>query len=184
MADRLERPGLALEAEAKLEDAPLALGERVERPADALAAKRLLGLVERVGGVAVGEEVAQLALVVGADVLVQRDGRVRRAERLVDVLDREAGGLGELLLGRLAAELDLEAPRRADESFCWRSTTCTGTRIVRAWFATARCTDWRIHQVAYVENLKPRRQSNFSTARFRPSVPSWIRSRNGTPRPR
>ena len=69
-------------------------------------------------------------------------------------------------------------------SFCCRSTTCTGTRIVRAWFATARCTDWRIHQVAYVENLKPRRQSNFSTARFRPSVPSWIRSRNGTPRPR
>jgi RNA polymerase sigma factor (sigma-70 family) len=55
---------------------------------------------------------------------------------------------------------------------------------VRAWFATARCTDWRIHQVAYVENLKPRRQSNFSTARFRPRVPSWIRSRNGTPSPR
>jgi hypothetical protein len=36
--------------------------------------------------------------------------------------------------------------------------------------ATARCTDWRIHQVAYVENLNPRRQSNFSTARLRPSV--------------
>ncbi len=37
--------------------------------------------------------------------------------------------------------------------------------------------------MAYVENLKPRRQSNFSTARFSPSVPSWIRSRNGTPSP-
>jgi hypothetical protein len=43
--------------------------------------------------------------------------------------------------------------RAARDSFCCRSTTCTGTRIVRAWFATARCTDWRIHQVAYVENL-------------------------------
>ena len=38
--------------------------------------------------------------------------------------------------------------RAARDSFCWRSTTWTGTRIVRAWFATARCTDWRIHQVA------------------------------------
>ena len=46
------------------------------------------------------------------DRLVQRDGRVRGAERLVDVLDREAGRLGELLLRRLAAELDLEPAGR------------------------------------------------------------------------
>src|ERR671935_2440922 len=56
--DRLERPRLALEAEPQLEDAPLALGKRVERLADVLAAERLLRLVERVGGLAVGEEVA------------------------------------------------------------------------------------------------------------------------------
>jgi len=37
------------------------------------------------------------------------------------------------------------------------STTCTGMRIVRDLFATPRCTAWRIHQVAYVENLKPLR---------------------------
>jgi hypothetical protein len=30
---------------------------------------------------------------------------------------------------------------------------CTGMRIVRAWSATARETAWRIHQLAYVENL-------------------------------
>src|SRR5690349_12497610 len=36
VADRLERPGLALESEAELEDAPLALGQRVQRAADAL----------------------------------------------------------------------------------------------------------------------------------------------------
>src|SRR2546421_196478 len=113
VADRLERPGLALEAEAELEDAPLALRERVERPTDALAAERLLGLVERVGGLAVGEEVAELALVVGAHGLIQGDRRLRRPERLVDVLDRQARGLRELGLRRLAPELDLEPARRA-----------------------------------------------------------------------
>ena len=30
---------------------------------------------------------------------------------------------------------------------------CTGIRIVRALSASARATAWRIHQVAYVENL-------------------------------
>src|SRR5829696_3065580 len=110
VADRLQRPGLALEAETQLEDAPLALRKRVERPPDALLAQRLLRLDERVGGFAVGEEIAELALVVRAHRLVERDRRVRGAERLVDVLDRKAGGLGELLLRRLAAEFDLEAP--------------------------------------------------------------------------
>ena len=35
------------------------------------------------------------------------------------------------------------------------STMCTGMRMVRAWSAIARVIAWRIHQVAYVENLKP-----------------------------
>src|SRR5207253_4789955 len=70
--DRFERPRLALEPEPQLEDPPLALGKRVERAPHALPAERLLGLVERVGRLAVGEEVAQLALVVGAHGLVQR----------------------------------------------------------------------------------------------------------------
>ena len=39
VADRLERPRLAIEAEPQLEDAPLALGESVERLANALAAE-------------------------------------------------------------------------------------------------------------------------------------------------
>src|SRR5262245_17743974 len=108
VADRLERPRLAVEAEPKLEDPPLALRKRIECAPDALLTEGLLGLVERVDGLAVGEEVAELALVVRADVLVQRDGRLGGAERLVDVLDRQARGLRELLLSRLAAELDLE----------------------------------------------------------------------------
>src|SRR5947199_8886328 len=75
--DRLERPRLALEPEPQLEDPPLALGQRVECLADALAPKRLLGLVKRISRLAVGEQVAELALVVRADRLVQRDRRMR-----------------------------------------------------------------------------------------------------------
>src|SRR3954447_16561273 len=115
VADRLQRPRLALEPEAKLEDPPLALRERVERAPDALLAQRLLGLVERIGSLAVGEEIAELALVVGADSLVQRDGRGRGAERLVDVLDGQPRRLCELLFRRLAAELDLEPASGAAE---------------------------------------------------------------------
>src|SRR5215218_3173243 len=111
--DRLERPRLAFEPEPQLEDAPLALRQRVERAADALAAERLLRLVERIGGLAVGEEIAELALVVGAHALVERDRSLGGAHRLVDVLDRQAGRLGELLLRRLTSELDLEPARGA-----------------------------------------------------------------------
>src|ERR687891_2865374 len=57
-ADCLQRPGLALEPEAQLEDAPLPLRKRVERLADALLAQRLLRLVEWVGCLAVREEIA------------------------------------------------------------------------------------------------------------------------------
>src|SRR5204863_4298596 len=96
VADRLERPRLALEAEPQLEDPPLALRESVECSADSLPAERLLGLVEGIGGLAVCEEVTKLALVVGADRLVERDRRLRGTERLVDVLDRQARRLGEL----------------------------------------------------------------------------------------
>src|ERR671936_237468 len=96
VADRLERPRLALEAEPQLEDPPLALRQRVQRTPDALPAERLLGLVERIGGLAVGEEVAELALVVRADGLVQRHRRLRGAERLVDVLHLQPRRFREL----------------------------------------------------------------------------------------
>ena len=47
-----------------------------------------------------------------------------------------------------------------------RSTAWIGRRIVRPASARPRWTAWRIHQVAYVENLWPRRQSKRSTARI------------------
>src|SRR5664280_282733 len=46
----------------------------------------------------------------------------------------------------------------------------------------ARVIAWRIHHVAYVENLNPLVWSNFSTARMRPRLPSWMRSRKARPR--
>ena len=46
-----------------------------------------------------------------------------------------------------------------------------------------RSIDSRTHQLAYVENLQPRRQSNFSAARISPMMPSWIRSSIGRSRP-
>src|SRR5919107_1022412 len=60
---------------------------------------------------------------------------------------------------------------------------CTGTRMVRPLWATARSTACLTHQVAYVENLQPRSGSNFSTAFIRPMLPSWIRSSKGSPIP-
>src|SRR5476649_2033868 len=54
--------------------------------------------------------------------------------------------------------------------------------MVRAWSAIERVMAWRIHHVAYVENLYPRRYSNLSTAFIRPILPSWIKSRNCRPR--
>ena len=38
-------------------------------------------------------------------------------------------------------------------SLLMTSTMCTGMRMVRAWSAMARVMAWRIHHVAYVENL-------------------------------
>ena len=131
VADRLERPRLALEPEAELEDAALPLGQRVERLADALPAQRLLGLVERVGRLAVGEQISELAFVVGADGLVQRDRRLRGAERLVDVLDRQAGRLGKLVLRRLASQLDLE-PASGASSSCGSASRASRGRSRRS----------------------------------------------------
>ena len=75
------------------------------------------------------------------------------------------------------------SPRETRMSRLIVSTMWTGMRIVRAWSAMARVMAWRIHHVAYVENLKPFSKSNFSTARIRPMLPSWMRSRNDIPRP-
>src|SRR3954452_20220404 len=107
LADRLERRGLAREAEAELDDPPLPLRQLGDRALHALAPNRLDGFLGRVDGGLVGEQVAELRVAVRAEALVQRD-RVDRVERLLDVLALEAGRLGQLVDGGLASELGLQ----------------------------------------------------------------------------
>src|SRR4051812_24986039 len=90
LADRLERCGLAAEAEPELDDPPLPLGQIGHRALNALAAYRVDGLLGRVRGRLVGEEIAELGVALGTEALVQRD-RVDRVERLDDMLSLEAG---------------------------------------------------------------------------------------------
>ena len=61
-----------------------------------------------------------------------------------------------------------------------RSPACTGSLTVLPVLAMPLVMAWRIHQVAYVENLNPLRQSNFSTACMRPRLPSCTRSSRGS----
>ena len=97
---------------------------------------------------------------------------------------RQRGDVGRIeIRGRGAARPRSARARAAvTSSACARASrrsrwaTATGSRIAREWFESARPIAWRIHSVAYVENRKPLRQSNFSTARISPSVPSWMRS--------
>ena len=115
LADRLERPLLAREAEAELEHAAVRLLESLDCAPYLEPLQRLVGLVGRVDGAAVGEQVAELAVAVRADGLVQRDRSVRRRECLLDVRLLEARLLRELLDRRLTLELHLEALTRPGE---------------------------------------------------------------------
>ena len=105
LADCLERLSLAVETEAQLENAPLVLGQAGECTSHLESTNRVHRLFGGILGARVAEEIPELGLVLGADVLIQRDRRVGGVERLVDVLQREARSLGELLACWLAVEL-------------------------------------------------------------------------------
>src|SRR5256886_460419 len=80
----------------------------------ALRAPRLDGLLGRIDGGLVGDQVAELRVAVRAEPLVQGDG-VDGVERLDDVLELEPRRLGQLLRGRLATKLCLQLGRGAVE---------------------------------------------------------------------
>jgi hypothetical protein len=115
LADRFQRLRSVVEAEAKLEHAPFPLGELRQGTPHLQPAQRVDGLVLRIRGERIAEEVAELALVLDADALVQRDRCLGRVEGLVDVLGRELRSLGQLLAGRLATELRPQPPADASE---------------------------------------------------------------------
>src|SRR5690606_359941 len=103
--DVVERARLAVEQpEAQLEDDALALGQAGDDVEQLLAGQALGGDLERVLGVAVLDEVAELGVAVLAHRRLQRRGGARVREQLLDGGDVLAELLGQLLHGGLAAE--------------------------------------------------------------------------------
>src|SRR4051794_38404784 len=105
-ADLVERARvLAAEAVAQLQHAALAVGEVLQRLAQRLLREDLGGALVRRLGALIGDELAELRLLLVADRLLQRDGRLRGALDRVDLLGIDPRDLGDLLRRRLAAEL-------------------------------------------------------------------------------
>src|SRR5690349_4182877 len=113
LARHVERPPdlverarvLAAEAVAQLEHAALAVGEVLQRLAQRLLGEDLRGALVRRLGPLVGDELAELGLLLVADRLLERDRRLGGALDRVHFLGIDAGDLGDLLRGGLTAEL-------------------------------------------------------------------------------
>src|SRR5215217_6319091 len=105
-AHLVERAGvLAAEAVAELEHAALAVREVLERLAQRLLGEDLRGALVRRLCALVGDELAELGLLLVADRLLERDRRLRGALDRVDLLRLDAGDVGDLLRRGFAAEL-------------------------------------------------------------------------------
>src|SRR5689334_13375097 len=113
-ADLVERARmLAAEAVAQLEDAALAVAQVLQRLAQSLLGEDLgRALVRRLGAL-VGDELAELRLLLVADRLLERHRRLGRALDRVDLLRVDARDLGDLLGRGLAPELGDELALRA-----------------------------------------------------------------------
>src|SRR5829696_2138053 len=114
-ADRLECHLLAVEAEPELEDATLPLRQALHRLPHLLAPHRVAGLLGRVIGGRVGEQVAELAVALAADRLIERGRHLGDVERLLDVLELQARRVSELLRRRSPLQLELQALARPPE---------------------------------------------------------------------
>src|SRR5437764_8100310 len=108
LADLLQRCRLAGEAVAHLEHTALAIRQLGQRALHCVPAVRVGSLLHRILSLGIGEEVAELAVAVAADRLIQRDGCHDCPERLLDVLQLETGRRGELLLRRRRARRRLQ----------------------------------------------------------------------------
>src|SRR3954447_10832690 len=105
-AHLVEGPGvLAAQPVAELEHAALAVGEVLQRLAQRLLRQDLRGALVRRLGPLVGDELAELGLLLVADRLLERDRGLRGALDRVDLLRVDPGDLGDLVGGRLAPQL-------------------------------------------------------------------------------
>ena len=115
---------------AKLEDPPLELRERLERSSNRLPAQRLSCLLDRIDRLRIREEIAELAISVHSDGLVQRHGSLDSAESFLDVLGLVSANSCELLHSRLTPMLELELAADTSELDA-PLVQCAGMRIVR-----------------------------------------------------
>src|SRR5689334_8373425 len=99
---------LAAEAVAQLEHAALAVGEVLQRLAQRLLGEDLRGALVRRLGPLVGDELAELGLLLVADRLLERDRRLGGALDRLDLVGLDARVVGDLLGGGLAAQLSDE----------------------------------------------------------------------------
>src|SRR5687768_14271755 len=104
---------LAAEPVAELEHAALAVGQVLERLAERLLGEDLRRPLVRRLGALVGDELAELGLLLVADRLLERHRRLRRALDRLDLLGLDARVLGDLVGRGLAAQLGHELALRA-----------------------------------------------------------------------
>src|ERR1700750_3042963 len=99
---------LAAEAVPQLEHAALAVGEVLQRLAQRLLGEDLRRALVRRLGPLVGDEMAELRLLLVAARLLERDRRLRRALDRVDLLGVDPRDVGDRLRRGLAAQLGHE----------------------------------------------------------------------------
>src|SRR5690606_7142064 len=116
LTDLFERVvALFTDPEAHAQHLLLARGQRLEHFARLLGEVHVHGRVSRADGALVLDEIAEVAVTLFADRRLEAERLFRDLEHLAHLVERQLHLLGDLVGGRLAAELLHEVTRRADE---------------------------------------------------------------------
>src|SRR5438128_5651105 len=113
-ANLLESARLIVDqAKTQLNNPPLARAQRCQDVLDLIAEHRLAGRLERCHRHLVLDEIAQVGIFFLADRRFEGHWLLRNLLQLLDLVDRDAHAVGELLFARLPAELLEQGPRHA-----------------------------------------------------------------------
>ena len=117
LADLLERVvGVHADAEAHAQHAFLARGQRGQNAGRRLAEVRLDGRIDRLDGVLIRDEIAEVAESSSSPIGVsRRDRLLGDLQDLADLVERHLQLFGQLFRGRLAADLVQHLPGGADD---------------------------------------------------------------------